>query len=69
MTKPTYALNVMLIRMAKGALKAWEVWLRDANDASDPIELPPPSGQMRAAVLGLHRDRESGANPGGRCGE
>jgi hypothetical protein len=43
MTNATYTLHMMLLRLARGALTAWEKWL--AATCSDPngsIELPRP---------------------------
>lgn len=55
MTKATYNLNVMLIRMAKGSIKAWEAWVRESNETGDSIELPPPSGRIAEAATAFLR--------------
>lgn len=55
-TDPTFHLNMMLIRMAKGAIKAWETWVRQSSGA---IELPLTRDQMLASVRGDPRETET----------
>jgi hypothetical protein len=52
MTPATRVLHGMLIRFAKGAIKAWETWVRDSTDASPSIEIPPRDGRTLEAVRG-----------------
>lgn len=44
MTDASYNLHMLLLRAAKSALKAWEVWLKVTSGS---VELPPPSGTDR----------------------
>jgi len=53
MTNPTWHLHMQLIRFAKGAIKAWEVWL---NATSGAIEQPPPSGRRNADAREVFRE-------------
>ena len=52
MSDATWNLHMMLIRMAKGAIKAWEVWLKATSGST---ELPPPSGQRPDTVREVPR--------------
>jgi hypothetical protein len=40
MNDPTYQLHESLIRLAKGMVKAWEIWLRASSGS---VELPRPT--------------------------
>lgn len=52
MTNATWNLHMMLIRLAKGAIKGWEVWLRASSDST---ELPRPSDQRSENERALHQ--------------
>jgi hypothetical protein len=47
MTDATYTLHLMLVRMAKGAIRAWETWIRVSSSTTGALETKAGSGDPK----------------------
>jgi hypothetical protein len=57
MTNATYTLHMMLLRLARGALTAWEKWIiATCSDPNGSIELPRRDDVTSRGIPARHTD-------------